>query len=117
MAKKRKIVTLTVATRNQVRKRAVAAFSGEQQDARISFASIELLWKTLNTKRWDILRAMTGQGALSIREVARQVDRDVKAVHGDVHILLNAGVIDRNPEGLVVFPYDVVHVDFELQAA
>lgn len=117
MAKKRKTVTLTVATRSQVRERALAGFSGEQQGARISFSSIELLWQTLSTKRWDILREMTGQGAMSIREVARRVERDVKAVHGDVHVLLNAGVIDRNAEGLVIFPYDVVHVDFELKAA
>jgi predicted transcriptional regulator len=60
---------------------------------------------------------MTGQGPLTIREIARRVDRDVKAVHGDVHALLEAGVIDRTDEGLVVFPYDAVHVDFMLKAA
>jgi hypothetical protein len=38
-------------------------------------------------------------------------------VHGDVHALLEAGVIDRTGEGLVVFPYDAVHVDFMLKAA
>jgi predicted transcriptional regulator len=38
---------------------------------------------------------MTDQGVLSIREAARRVRRDVKAVHGDMQALLNAGVIDR----------------------
>jgi predicted transcriptional regulator len=47
-----------------------AAFRGEQQGAFISFASIELLWKVLTAERWEMLPAMTGQGALSIREVA-----------------------------------------------
>lgn len=46
---------------------------------------------------------------LSIREAARRVGRDVKAVHGDVTALLKEGVIDRSGR-LVVFPYDGVHV-------
>ena len=36
---------------------------------------------------------MTGAGAMSIREAARRVERDVKAVHGDVTALLNAGLL------------------------
>lgn len=84
--------------------------------ARISFASVELLWQVLTAKRWEILKAMTGAGALSIREIARRVERDVKAVHADVHALLNAGVISQTPEGRMVFPYDAIHVDFVLKA-
>ena len=32
---------------------------------------------------------------MTIREAARRVHRDVKAVHGDVHALLNAGVLQK----------------------
>jgi predicted transcriptional regulator len=110
-------VTLSVASREDVTRRALAAFEGKAQGAHISFASVELLWQTLTTKRWEILKAMTGQGPLTIREVARRVERDVKAVHGDIHALLDAGVIERTDEGLVVFPYDAVHVDFMVKAA
>ena len=109
-------VTLSVASREDVARRALAAFEGQAQGAHISFASAELLWKTLTRKRWELLRAMTGQGAMSIREAARRVGRDVKAVHGDVHALINAGVLYRT-EGGVEFPYDAVHVDFTLTKA
>ena len=85
-------------------------------EARISFATPELLWKVLTAKRWQIIKIMTGQGALAIREVARRVGRDVKAVHGDIHALLNVGLLEKTPEG-IVFPYDAVHVDFMLEAA
>ena len=71
----------------------------------------------LTPKRWDIIRAMTGAGPLSIREVARRVNRDVKAVHGDVTALIKAGVINKTEDGKVEFPYDRVHVDFEIKAA
>ena len=53
---------------------------------------------------------------MTIREAARRVQRDVKAVHGDVHALLDAGVLERDSRGHIVFPYDAVHVDFLLHA-
>ena len=109
-------VTLSVASREDVTRRALAAFEGKAQGAHYSFASPDLLWQTLTRKRWELLQAMTGQGAMSIREAARRVRRDVKAVHGDVRALLNAGVIDRAGGG-IVFPYDAVHVDFMLTRA
>ena len=110
-------VTLCVASREDVNRRALAAFRGEEHGERISFASAELLWRVLTEKRWAILRAMAGVGGLSIREVARRVERDVKAVHGDVHALLDTGILDRTDEGKVVFLYSAVHVDFMLEAA
>lgn len=109
-------VTLSIASREAVNRRALAAFKGKAQGAYISFASIDLLWRTLTKKRWEILHSMTGQGEMSIREVARRVGRDVKAVHGDIHTLIDAGVIEKGTEG-IVFPYDAVHVDFTLTKA
>jgi predicted transcriptional regulator len=90
-----KTVTLDVATREEVTRRALEVFKGKKQRARISFATPELLWKVLTAKRWEVLKAMAGRGPLTIREVARRVGRDVKAVHGDVHALINAGLLDR----------------------
>ena len=88
-----------------------------EREARIGFATPELLWKVLTAKRWELLKAMCGAGAMSIREAARRVGRDVKAVHGDVVALLDAGVLSRAEVGGVVFPFDAVKVEFMLEAA
>jgi predicted transcriptional regulator len=88
-----------------------------ERSARISFSSPELLWKVLTAKRWELLRALCGAGPVSVREAARRVGRDVKAVHGDVSALLAAGVLDRAEGGGIVFPYEAVKVEFLLQAA
>ena len=88
-----------------------------QKAARLSFASPEVLWKVLTAKRWELLKALCGAGPISIREAARRVNRDVKAVHGDVTALLNAGVLDRAEGGGIVFPYEAVKVEFLLEAA
>ena len=110
-------VTLGVSSLEDTRRRTAAALRGEAVGDFIGFASVDLLWRVLTTKRWDILKAMTGQGELTIREVARRVGRDVKAVHGDVTALLSSGVLDRTQNGRVIFPYDAVHVDFTLTHA
>ncbi len=88
-----------------------------EKAARISFAAPEVLWRVLTVKRWELLKALCGAGPMSIREAARRVGRDVKAVHGDVTALLNAGVLERAAGGGVVFPFEVVKVEFMLQAA
>jgi len=112
-----KTVIIGVETRAEAKARIGAALNGKPQGSFISFISVDLMWKTLTPKRWEIIRAMTGAGPLSIREVARRVARDVKAVHGDVKALITAGVIDKTDEGKIEFPYDRVHVDFEIKAA
>jgi len=64
---------------------------------------VPLALVVLTAKRWDVLKAMTGQGPLTIREVARRVGRDVKAVHGDVHALIDAGLLERTEAKRVAF--------------
>jgi predicted transcriptional regulator len=108
-------VTIGVSSLEDVKERTRAAFGGKPQGSHISFATAELMWKTLAPPRWNIIETMTGAGPMSIREVARRVGRDVKAVHGDVKKLVDNGVIDRTEEGKVVFPYDAVHVDFVIK--
>ena len=83
----------------------------------ISFATPELLWKVLTAKRWELLRALTGAGPMSIRETARRVERDVKAVHGDITALIQAGLVRRTDDEAIEFPYDAVKVEFLLRAA
>lgn len=88
-----------------------------ERSARIGFATPELLWQVLTVKRWELLKVFCGAGPLPIREAARRVGRDVKAVHADITALLNAGVLDRGESGGIVFPYDAVKVEFLLEAA
>ena len=114
-----KTVTLDVRTPSDSMEDFVRAWKTDKPEssARISFATPELLWQVLTVKRWELLKALCGAGPVSIREAARRVGRDVKAVHGDVTALLNAGVLDRAEGGGIVFPFEAVKVEFLLQAA
>ncbi len=54
---------------------------------------------------------------MSIRELARRLGRDVKAVHGDVQELIERKFIEKTEDGKIEFPYDEVRVNFVLRPA
>ena len=110
-------VTIGVASRKEIKERFMRAMTtGKRAAPFIGFPDERALWGTLTPLRWDILKVMTGEGSLALREIARRVGRDVRGVHTDVHALLVVGLIERDEAGFR-FPYDAVHVDFVLKAA
>jgi predicted transcriptional regulator len=110
-------VTLEVSSRQATTRRFLRAFEGQQQGEFISFETPALLFKVLTQKRWELLSVMTAAGPMTLREAARRVQRDVKAVHGDVHALLDVGILQKTEGARIVFPFDAVHVNFILRAA
>lgn len=110
-------VTITVNSTGSFRKRVKAAFAGKRQGEQISFESFELFWKVLAPNRMALIKTLTGAGPVTLREAARRAGRDVRAVHSDVHMLLQAGVLHKDEAGLIEFPYTAVHVDFMLKTA
>ncbi|EXL03625.1 winged helix-turn-helix transcriptional regulator [Aquamicrobium defluvii] len=117
-----KTLTVRLGSMSDIRGRIAAAskqvLAGQQVDVQpaLNFGSYEDMHRVLAPSRLAIVKALAGQGALSIREVARRVGRDVQAVHRDVTMLINSGVIDRTENG-VEFPYETIHFDFDVSAA
>jgi len=96
-------VTITVDSTESFKQRVKAAFAGKRQPERISFKSFDLLWKVLAPNRMALVQTLTGAGPVTLREAARRVGRDVRAVHSDVHMLLKAGVLRMDDEGRIGF--------------
>jgi predicted transcriptional regulator len=82
----------------------------------VNFTSYDDMHRVLAPLRLAIIKALAGQGVLSIREVARRVERDVQAVHRDVTTLINAGIVDRMESG-VEFPYERIHFEYDVSVA
>jgi predicted transcriptional regulator len=114
MAGETRTLTIGLSTREQFNERAKRAFKGETLGHFRTFATPELLWRVLTTKREEIIQAMMGQGPMSIRAVARRVKRDIKAVHGDVRALIAAHIVVETEDGRVDLPYDEVRVTYVL---
>jgi predicted transcriptional regulator len=64
-----------------------------------------------------LVQTLAGAGPTTLREAARRLGRNVQAVHSDVHLLLAAGVLRKDEDGRIEFPYTAVHVDFILITA
>lgn len=94
-----------------------ATQSDRTQQFTFSYVSPELLFSEISPKRWGVLKAMSGAGEMSLRELARRLNRDVKSVHRDVHALLETGLLEKTEGGKVVCPFDKVRVDFTLAQA
>jgi predicted transcriptional regulator len=110
-------VKIGVSSIDETKKRIGRACLGEKEGAFIGFANLEVLWKALMPKRWEIVSAMAGAGPLAIRDVARWVNRDVKSVHGDMQALLKASVLDRADDGRIVFSHDEMHMNSVVRTA
>jgi hypothetical protein len=68
-----KTVKLEVATLQEVKRRAQAAFTGRKQSARISFATPELLFQVMTAKRWPTSCCRFGPSLLLPRVFSSRV--------------------------------------------
>ena len=68
--------------------------TGEYQGETLSYATPAQLFNVFTQKRWEMIACLQKQQMpVSIRELARQLGRDVHSVHDDVKALLDEGVI------------------------
>ena len=88
----------------------------DRRDSLVAFVSQELLWKKLSPKRLEALDTMVGAGQMSIRELSRRLKRDVKAVYGDVQVLLQERLIVRTEDGQIELPFDEVLLEVTMKA-
>ncbi|MFT7723809.1 MAG: hypothetical protein QM788_13435 [Roseateles sp.] len=100
------------ALRQAGKQAASASYAGEV----LNFETPAAFFGQLTERRWAIVRAMQGQGAMTVRELAQRVGRDVKRVHEDAQALAELGLLERDEAGLLC-PFETVHIDMELHAA
>ncbi len=89
---------------------------GEAVEAdNITFVSWAALASHMTEKRYELLRRLHRQPAVSIRALARDLGRDFKRVHEDVTALEAIGLIERE-DGLLRADYDEIHASIRLDA-
>lgn len=82
---------------------------------KISFKDQRLLFKTLTPKRFEILKYVHEQDGISIRSLAKKLDRDYSNVHQDVKILSQLGLMIKNEKNEKYYvPWDVIVTEIPL---
>ena len=102
-----------IALRTIAKKAKKNTYQGET----LNFESPAQFFGKLSENRWNIVRAAQGRGEMALRQLAREVKRDVKRVHEDVGILVGLGLLERTASGGVICPYSSLHIDMHLHAA
>lgn len=87
-----------------------------QQGDVLNFESPGAPFSRLSERRWELVRALRGQGEIANGELARRATRDDKRAHEDVRILTELGLVERGAAGGVACPFDEVHIDMRLHA-
>ena len=80
----------------------------------VGFKDMSQMLSIFTPKRWELLATLREQGAMSIAELARVLQRDYKNVHNDVERLMEWLAIERDAQGKVFTPYAEIIVDVHL---
>lgn len=113
MASRTLTVMLNPDWRTALRAAGRAARQLTYQGETLNFGTPADLFERLTARRW----AFMGAGAVSVRELARRVDRDMTRVHEDVTQLAELGLVERTPTGGVLCPVVDIRVDLRLHRA
>ena len=85
-------------------------------EQRLDFENLETLLKTLTSGRWVLLKKLRTNGPMSVRALAKTVERNYKNVHTDVRRLEQTGLIGRTKDNRIVVPWDIVEAHLRLAA-
>ena len=76
----------------------------------VSFEDFATFASVMTPKRLELLRHVHRDPPRSMRALAQALQRDYKRVHADVEALVDAGLLDRDANGLRA-DYDTVHLE------
>jgi len=100
------------------RKEAISAWTtGRYQGEHFGFESAAVLFRRITPKRWEMLECLQRTGPLTIRALARELDRQFRRVHDDVTALLQIGLIEKTADGKVWVPFNEIRIDSVLRSA
>ena len=77
----------------------------------LTLEDMPTLLKSLSPARMHLVQVLRAAGAISIYELSKRLERNYKNVHTDVTQLAALGVIDRNAEGSVSVPWDLLRAE------
>ncbi len=123
MKRKSRTILIAIRTTQQVAQDAIHAWKRAERNKavelpvdRIYFPNEDMLFRTLSTKRRELLRFLRHAGPLSIKQLAEKLDRDYKNVHSDVQLLNKIGLIEFNSSDKAFVPWDNISLEIALAA-
>jgi len=97
-------------------RRAEKGMTPEQPVERIYFKDLKTLLRFLTPRRMEALKAVHEQGAVSVRALAKALNRDYKNVHKDMQEMEKIGLVSRDNKGLLLVPWNSIVAELDFAA-
>ena len=88
----------------------------EQAEVHLNFEDFAMLAAVLTPKRVELMKTLRQHGPLSVRALAKHLERDYKNVHADISALEDVDLVQRTDKKLLVAPWDVIDAHVRLVA-
>jgi predicted transcriptional regulator len=85
-------------------------------DSELNFTDAAHMLSTLSKKRMELLMFLHQYGDSTIRQLAKNLNRDYSVIHGDVKLLLELGLLVTNKEKKIFVPWDELAIELPLAA-
>ena len=87
-----------------------------ETEVHLNFQDLSMLLAILTPRRLEILKTLRRQGPLSVRALAKTLERDYKNVHVDTRALEQANLLERTDSGTLQAPWDIIDAHLSLVA-
>jgi predicted transcriptional regulator len=118
------VLVLTARPRGEAqeaaRERAKRWEAGETVPEVINFEEPAQLRALLTERRLQLIEQLLAERPASIRDLAATLDRGVKEVNEDVHLLVDYGIVSLEQDGrakVPFVPYERIRIEIELAGA
>ena len=91
--------------------------SDENEPDVVGFADPDELGRLMTQRRIEVIEAIMTDEPDSIRDLAEVVDRGLREVHEDVHMLADRGIVELEDDGRAKkprIPYDNIRIEMDL---
>jgi predicted transcriptional regulator len=85
-------------------------------DTELGFEDAAHVLSTLSKKRMELLNYLHQQEPLTIRQLAKNLNRDYSLIHGDVKLLLALGLLETDKNKKIFVPWDELAIELPLAA-
>lgn len=82
----------------------------------VTFLGLEAFMAAMSPRRLELMRHLRRAGAMSVRRLSQELERDYKSVHGEVARLIDAGLIERQAKDSVSVPWGRIVTELDLAA-
>ncbi len=115
--RKEKKLIIGISNLDEIGERVISAWKRAEKGLPVDptphlyFENIISMWKNLMPRRMELVYYLRNHKSMSIRQLAKSLNRDYEDVHSDVQALLPIDLVHKDDDGLISTPWDSIVIN------